>query len=55
MQKVNFVTQTRLQPKYVYSKIMWIVTKVNLQQNSVKYKLDTGWWNSEQNKTANHL
>ena len=30
------------------------MTKVNMQQNSVNYKMDGEWGRSEQNKTDTH-
>ena len=40
---------------YLTWKSVWIATKGNFWQNSVKYKLDGRWGRSEQNKTATHL
>ena len=44
-----------LSQNYFTQKSKKFATKVDLQQNSVKYKLDGGWGRSEQNKTALHL
>ena len=54
MQKENFYTQTRFEPKLFYIKKCVNGNKSELAKNSIKYKLDRGWRMSEKNKTAAH-